>query len=151
MSYCLVKRGPAVIRLFHSLLAQAIWAVQGDCQSSLKNGGNSHRSHEPTAYCHIPLQWHHNERDDISNHRRLDGLLNRLFKPDQRKHQSSVSLAICEGNSPVTGEFPSQRASYAESVSIWWYHHANILKPTIHKGWYQPTGGHAAHWQVFCQ
>ena len=25
---------------------------------------------------------------------------------DQRKHQSSASLAFCEGNSPVTGEFP---------------------------------------------
>ena len=24
---------------------------------------------------------------------------------------------------PVTGEFPTQRASYAENVSIWWRHH----------------------------
>ena len=24
-----------------------------------------------------------------------------------------------------TGEFPAQRASYAENVSIWWRHHAN--------------------------
>ena len=31
---------------------------------------------------------------------------------------------ICEGNSPVTGEFPTQRASNAENVSIWWRHHA---------------------------
>ena len=36
---------------------------------------------------------------------------------DQRKHQSSASLAF-EGNSPVTGEFPAQRTSYAENVSI---------------------------------
>ena len=42
---------------------------------------------------------------------------------NQRKQQSSVSLACCEGNSPVTGEFPSQMASYAEDVSIWWRHH----------------------------
>ena len=28
-----------------------------------------------------------------------------------------------EGNSPVTGEFPAQRASNAENVSIWWRHH----------------------------
>ena len=27
------------------------------------------------------------------------------------------------GNSPVTGEFPTQRASNAEYVSIWWRHH----------------------------
>ena len=37
---------------------------------------------------------------------------------DQRKHQSCASLALCEGNSPVTGGFPSQRASNAENASI---------------------------------
>ena len=26
---------------------------------------------------------------------------------------------ICVGNSPVAGEFPSQKASNAENVSIW--------------------------------
>ena len=30
---------------------------------------------------------------------------------------------LCEGNSPVTGEFPTQRASKAENVFIWWRHH----------------------------
>ena len=30
---------------------------------------------------------------------------------------------VCEGNSPVTGEFPAQRASNPENVSIWWLHH----------------------------
>ena len=34
---------------------------------------------------------------------------------DQRKHQSSAT-GLCEGNSPVTGEFPAQRASYAENM-----------------------------------
>ena len=42
----------------------------------------------------------------------------------ERKHQSSVLLAICAGNSPMTGEFPAQMASNAENVSIWWRHHA---------------------------
>ena len=36
---------------------------------------------------------------------------------DQRKHQSSASLAF------VTGEFPAQMASDAENVSIWWRYH----------------------------
>ena len=36
---------------------------------------------------------------------------------DLRIHQSSASLAF------VWGEFPAQRASYAENVSIWWRHH----------------------------
>ena len=31
---------------------------------------------------------------------------------------------LCVGNSPVTGEFPAQRVSNAENVSIWWHHHA---------------------------
>ena len=29
---------------------------------------------------------------------------------------------LCKGISPVTGEFPAQRASNAENVSIWWRH-----------------------------
>ena len=36
---------------------------------------------------------------------------------DQRKHQSSASLAF------VRDEFPAQMASNAENVSIWWRHH----------------------------
>ena len=57
---------------------------------------------------------------------------------DQRKHQSSASLAFVLGNSPGTGEFPAQMASNAENVSIWWRHHgvkrrqANLTK-TMHK------------------
>ena len=31
------------------------------------------------------------------------------------------------GNSPVTGEFPAQKASNAESVSIWWHHHMKLF------------------------
>ena len=36
---------------------------------------------------------------------------------------------LCEGNSPVIGEFPAQRASNAENVCIWWPHH---VIPTTH-------------------
>ena len=31
-----------------------------------------------------------------------------------------------EKPSPVTGEFPAQRASNAENFSIWWRHHEEI-------------------------
>ena len=41
---------------------------------------------------------------------------------DQRKRQTPRHWH-CEGNSPVTGEFPTQMASNAENVSIWWRHH----------------------------
>ena len=30
---------------------------------------------------------------------------------------------LCARNSPGTGQFPAQMASYAENVSIWWRHH----------------------------
>ena len=39
------------------------------------------------------------------------------------KEKSKLRVTgLCEGNSPVTDEFPTQRASNAESVSIWWRH-----------------------------
>ena len=40
------------------------------------------------------------------------------------KKTSKLRVAgLCEGNSPVTSKFSSQRASNAENVSIWWRHH----------------------------
>ena len=42
---------------------------------------------------------------------------------DQKKKSKLRVTGICEGNSPMTGEFPAQRASKADSVSIWWRHH----------------------------
>ena len=37
------------------------------------------------------------------------------------------------GNSPVTGEFPAQRASNVENVSILWRHHGIIKLKVIAK------------------
>ena len=34
------------------------------------------------------------------------------------------ATGLCEGNSPVTSEFPAQRASIAGNISIWWRHDA---------------------------
>ena len=59
---------------------------------------------------------------------------------DQRKHQSSASLALCAGNSPETGEFPAQRASYAENVSIWWRHHAFTVPHPVRPSLSPSTG-----------
>ena len=41
-----------------------------------------------------PLQWRHNGRDSVSNHQPHDCLLNLYSDADQRKHQSSASLAF---------------------------------------------------------
>ena len=71
----------------------------------------------------MSIQWRQNGLDSVLNHQPHDCLLKRLFRHRSKKHQSSASLALCVGNSPETGEFPTQRASYAENVSIWWRHH----------------------------
>ena len=59
----------------------------------------------------------------ISNHRHLAYLLNRLFRRRSKKTSKLRVMGPCAGNSPVAGEFPSQRTSNAENVSIWWRHH----------------------------
>ena len=42
---------------------------------------------------------------------------------DSKKILKLRVTALCEGNSPVIREFPAQRASKAENVSIWWRRH----------------------------
>ena len=42
---------------------------------------------------------------------------------DKKKTSKLRVTGLCAGNSPGTGEFPAQMASYAENVSIWWRHH----------------------------
>ena len=56
------------------------------------------------------LQWRHNEHGDVSNHRRLDCLLSYLFRRRSKKTPKHRVAGLCEGNSVVTGGFPSQRA-----------------------------------------
>ena len=69
------------------------------------------------------LRWRHNGRDCVSNHQPYDCLLNRLFRRKSKKTSKLRVTGLCAGNSPGTGEFPAQMASYAENVSIWWRHH----------------------------
>ena len=73
------------------------------------------------------LRWRHSGRDGVSNHQLHGCLLNRLFKHRSKKTSKLCVTGLCAGNSPGTGEFPAQRASYAENVSIWWRHH--VLRP----------------------
>ena len=72
------------------------------------------------------LQWRHNARDGISNHRGLDSLLLRLFRRRSSKTPKLRVTGLSEGNPPVTGGFPPQRASNAENVHIWWRHHTML-------------------------
>ena len=76
------------------------------------------------------LQWRHNGRDGVSNHQPQRYLLNRLFGRRSKKTSKLRVTGLCAGNSPGTGEFPSQMASNAENVSIWWRHHVAVVSWT---------------------
>ena len=104
-----------------------------------------------------PLQWRHNEGDDVSNHQPHDCLLNLLFRRRSKKTSKLRVTGLWEGNSPVTGEFPAQRASNADNVSIWWRHHeirywplpCSTLKNPSHGHWfYHDTVGWRNHFTI---
>ena len=71
----------------------------------------------------VSLPWRHNGHDGVSNHQPHDCLLKRFFRRWSKKTSKLCVTGLCAGNSPETGEFPAQRASNAENVSIWWRHH----------------------------
>ena len=77
----------------------------------------------------LSLRWRHNGHDGVSNHQPHDYLLNRLFRRRSKKTSKLRVTGLCGGNSPGTGEFPAQRASNAENVSIWWRHHVMSWRP----------------------
>ena len=85
-----------------------------------------------TQWCHITtLQWSHTEPDGVSNHMPRNCLLNRLYRHRSKKTSKLRVTGLCGGNSLVTGEFPAQRASNVEKVSIWWRHHDMSIKQDI--------------------
>ena len=83
---------------------------------------------------YMSLQWRHNGCDGVSNHQRVDGLLNRLFTHRSKKRSKLHVTDFCEGISPVADEFPSLRASNAKNASIWWRHHGIV--------WYTGTAAY---------
>ena len=56
-----------------------------------------------------------------------------LFMHRSKKTSKLRVTGLCEGNSPLSSEFPAQSASTAENVSIWWRYHAMIM-PQESKG-----------------
>ena len=93
----------------------------------MKQGRCQQKRHEIPDHTLCPspsLQWRHNGRDGIRNHEPRHCLLNRLFRHRSKKTSKLRYTGLYEGNSPVTSEFPAQRASNADNISIWWRHHA---------------------------
>ena len=73
----------------------------------------------------VSLWWRHNDHDNVSNHQPHECLLNRLFRIKENI-RAPRHWPLC-GKFTGTGEFPAQRASYAENVSIWWRHHIVLV------------------------
>ena len=59
----------------------------------------------------------------VSYHQPNHCLLNHLFRHRSKKTSKLCDTGLCTRNSLVTGEFPTQKSSNAENVSIWWRHH----------------------------
>ena len=76
------------------------------------------------------LEWLYNEHNGVSNHRLYDCLFNSLLRLSSKKTSKTCVTGLCNGNPPVTGGFPSQRACNAENVSIWWRH--QVMLHTLH-------------------
>ena len=60
------------------------------------------------------------------NHQPHDCLLNRLFRRRSKKTSKLRVTGFCVGNSPGTGDLPTQMTSNAEKVSISWRHHDGV-------------------------
>ena len=61
----------------------------------------------------------------------LTSVYSNVYSKRRSKKTSKLRVTgLCAGNSPVTGEFPAQRASNAEKVSIWWRPH--YLEKCLH-------------------
>ena len=55
-------------------------------------------------------------------------LYSTVYSRRRSKKTSKLRVTgLCEGNSPVTGKFPAQKASNAENVSISWRHYGNAI------------------------
>ena len=82
---------------------------------------------ENSLWWSVHSQWHYNDVMMSAMASQITGvtivystfLLWRRSKKTSKIHVTG----LCERNSPVTGEFPAQKASKAENVSIWWRIH----------------------------
>ena len=88
-----------------------------DIETIHKIPANVHYKQKPTTLC-----WRYNERHGVWNHQPPDCKLSRLFRRASKKTSKLRVTGLCEGNTPVTGGFPSQRTT---NVSIRWRHHEN--------------------------
>ena len=79
----------------------------------------------------LALYWRHNDHDGVSNHQPRGCLLSPFIQTQIKENIKAPRHWPLYGEFTGTGEFPAQRASYAENVSNWWRHHVlQIRKAT---------------------
>ena len=107
-----------------TVITHALWGCFTVAQWTNLPPSNYNKTQDSTNRVHkfylahvFTLRWRHNERDGVSNHRRIDSLLNRLFRRRPKKTSMFRVTGLYEENSPVTGEFLGQRASNA--IAFW--------------------------------
>ena len=96
----------------------------------------------------LSLLWRHNGHNGVSNNQPHDCLLHRLFRCRSKKTSKLCVTGLCAGNSPGTGEFPTQMARNAENISIWLCHHVlkHIVFQFLNSTWPHPTL--IEHWTI---
>ena len=101
------------------------WSVEGHVNTMSKHTVTMSRQCGNHHYSDVIMS--------VSNHQPHDCLPKRLFRRRSKKTSKLRVTGLCEGNSPVTGEFPAQRASNAANVTIWWRHHdTSLFAITVH-------------------
>ena len=81
----------------------------------------------------VTLQWRHNERDDVSNHRCLVYLLNRLFRRRSKNTSNPESLAFVRGihrwpvDSPHKGLVTRKIFPFDDSIIIFNEHIISLI------------------------
>ena len=80
----------------------------------------------------ILLRWYH--YNDVimstmwvSNHQPPPLFIQPFIQAHIKNPSKLYVTGLCDGNSPVNAEFPAQRASNTENVSIWRRHHVLVL------------------------
>ena len=125
-----------VLRITESLL-QSVYIVSGTSPNNMKTYDIHSMTSLSTGTSNNIIHWQ--SLPQYCPHVRgtlVDSpcLLNRLFRRRSKETSKLRVIGLCEGNSVVTGEFPTQRTSNAENVSIWWRRQGKL-----YDSWYLST------------
>ena len=125
-----------VLTLHNSQIYANHMALYSDLNWHHLKAVNLYKQAESISVSQKALRWHHDERDGVSNNRRLHCLFNCLLMRRLKKTSKLRVTGPCEGNPPVTGGLPPRRGSNAENIR--WRHHVQCNKAKVMKifdGW----------------